>query len=278
MTTNGHLALSECALPPATELELSFRGWCVVRVEKGLGYFLAPKTPRELAEHDVLVLPEGVRGNFRASRLTALTLQYFTVTPEQLSGLPNLAERHYLDQSSQQTTPRYFSAHEPVAQRFRVIASQAPPVPGLRSRCQFLALFAELLADELTQVRPEDLANASARARFQRLIHQLPEGELHQRSVPELAQLCQCSDRHFSRMFREHFGVSIREWQMDYRLERARQLLRDSEVRVVQVARESGYRNLGLFHSLFKRRFGVTPSQWRRELSQGKANGHATAR
>jgi len=52
---------------------------------------------------------------------------------------------------------------------------------------------------------------------------------------------------------------------MELRLQRARHLLASSNAKIIHVALDSGYRHLGLFNILFKRRFGMTPSQWRRQ-------------
>jgi two-component system response regulator YesN len=42
-------------------------------------------------------------------------------------------------------------------------------------------------------------------------------------------------------------------------------LLVGSDIRVVDVARESGYQSLALFNAMFKKRFGLTPSEYRQQ-------------
>ena len=37
--------------------------------------------------------------------------------------------------------------------------------------------------------------------------------------------------------------------------------------KVAEIAADCGYRNLSLFNTLFKRRFGMTPTDWRRSAS-----------
>jgi len=74
-----------------------------------------------------------------------------------------------------------------------------------------------------------------------------------------------CSPRHFSRLFRAEFGVPLRKRQTELRLQRARQLLADANAKILKVAYESGYRHLGQFNAMFKKRFGVTPSEWRQQ-------------
>ena len=59
--------------------------------------------------------------------------------------------------------------------------------------------------------------------------------------------------------------MPLRKRQTELRLQRARQLLTDADAKVSMVAMESGYRHLGLFNAMFKKRFGVTPREWRQQ-------------
>ena len=78
------------------------------------------------------------------------------------------------------------------------------------------------------------------------------------------------SPRHLNRLFREHLGVSVRAKQTELRLLKASQLLRETDAKIVNVALESGYRNLSLFNAMFKKRFRMTPSLWRRDKPRKK--------
>ena len=93
----------------------------------------------------------------------------------------------------------------------------------------------------------------------------MPEAELSQCSLRDLAGQLNCSERHFTRMFREEFGVPLRARQIELRLQRARQLLTNSDAKIINVAYDSGYQHLGLFNVMFKKRFGMTPSEWRQQ-------------
>ena len=54
-------------------------------------------------------------------------------------------------------------------------------------------------------------------------------------------------------------------YEIEFRLQRAHQLIADSNVKIASVAHDSGYRHLGLFNVMFKKRFGMLPSEWRRQ-------------
>ena len=61
---------------------------------------------------------------------------------------------------------------------------------------------------------------------------------------------------HFTRLFRLEFGVPFRARQIELRLQHARQLLADSDAKIINVAYDSGYHHLGLLNMMFKKRFG----------------------
>ena len=96
----------------------------------------------------------------------------------------------------------------------------------------------------------------------------MPDAEIINHSPEELARLCGCSPRHFNRLFRAHFAVSARARQTELRLLKARQLLCSTNEKIIQVALNCGYRSLSLFNSIFKKRFGVTPSGYRQKAGK----------
>ncbi len=158
----------------------------------------------------------------------------------------------------------HFSASEPAAQKFSRLASQ-PQRDCLASRSAMLQLWASSISTLLPPVNSATGQLIQLRDRFREFIGKMSEAELATRSLPELAGQLHCSERHFSRLFREEFRVTLRDRQTELRLQRARQLLAATNNKIINVAHESGYRHLGLFNAMFKRRFGLTPSAWRQE-------------
>lgn len=143
------------------------------------------------------------------------------------------------------------------------MCAQARPHRGLELRCRLLQIAAQVFGPELRQPAPAERSFLSASHRIRLFLHQLTEAEIMDFSPLELAALCGCSARHFNRLFTGNFGVSLRAKQTELRLLKARQLLSETHSTITRVARACGYRGLGLFTAMFKRRFGVTPTQWR---------------
>ena len=87
-------------------------------------------------------------------------------------------------------------------------------------------------------------------------------------SIAELARLAQLSEFHFARTFRKHVGTSPHAYIVAKRMERAKHLLADTEVPLVEIAREVGYATQSHFTSMFGRHCGTTPSAFRKSARQ----------
>jgi len=270
MSIERHLILQEMILRPSGEWSPCGHNWTVVRVAEGSGYWM-PKgnASRALNTGDGLVLAFKGGGLLRASQLGSLKLQFFTVQPQFLNGLLTVAEWHRLEVSPSTDGPPaiLFSAQEPVGQKFTHIANQSHN-DGLAMRCALLQLWVNAVAGLLSSPTSASSGANKLRDRFRQAIGQMLEAELSGKTLGELAGELHCSERHFSRLFREEFGVPLRARQIELRLERAQQLLADSNAKIINVAYESGYRHLGLFNAMFKKRFGMTPGEWRQQNAQ----------
>jgi AraC-like DNA-binding protein len=84
-------------------------------------------------------------------------------------------------------------------------------------------------------------------------------------SETELAQRCAMSYFHFSRTFRRVAGVTLREYILRERVNRAAGLLLNAPgLSVKAVGFEAGFRDLSHFARMFRRYQGVTPSVYRK--------------
>lgn len=77
------------------------------------------------------------------------------------------------------------------------------------------------------------------------------------------------------RFFKKEFGLSPMEYLTDLRMKKALDLLRNTGLSVRTVARNCGIPDASSFCSLFKKKYGMTPGEFRRnstaeELSAGK--------
>ena len=88
-----------------------------------------------------------------------------------------------------------------------------------------------------------------------------------QPTIEALARDVGISPYHFIRQFEALFGVTPHQYRIQARLDRAKQLLATKEWSVTAVCMEVGFSSLGSFSTLFARRFGETPSEYRQRVS-----------
>jgi len=82
-------------------------------------------------------------------------------------------------------------------------------------------------------------------------------------SLEQLARDANISSAYFGRLFKQHTGLSVRQYVAHQRLTRARRLLVEDTLNVSEVARAVGYDDPFYFSRLFTRQFGVSPSNLR---------------
>jgi len=84
-------------------------------------------------------------------------------------------------------------------------------------------------------------------------------------SVKHIAREVAISPYHFIRQFEAVFGMTPHQFRIQSRLDRAKLLLAMGEHSVTEVCMEVGFSSLGSFSDLFNRRFGASPSAYRRQ-------------
>jgi AraC-like DNA-binding protein len=81
--------------------------------------------------------------------------------------------------------------------------------------------------------------------------------------VPTLARAAHLSPAHFSREFRRAFGETPHQYLLTRRMERAAELLRNTDRSIADVCFTVGLSSVGSFTTTFGRTFGVTPTAYR---------------
>ena len=78
------------------------------------------------------------------------------------------------------------------------------------------------------------------------------------------------SREHTVREFKKYYGSAPGEFVNSEKLNFAQNLLRTSNLSVLEIALESGFSNLSWFNELFRRVYGTTPLQYRKSQKKGK--------
>jgi AraC-like DNA-binding protein len=82
-------------------------------------------------------------------------------------------------------------------------------------------------------------------------------------TLAELARAACLSPNHLLRTFRQVFGQTPHQFLVTRRLQEARRLLAHDDLPITTVCFAVGFESLGSFSSLFRKRFGLSPSEYR---------------
>ena len=81
-------------------------------------------------------------------------------------------------------------------------------------------------------------------------------------SIADVAAACYFSQYHFMRFFKKYMGTSCGEYLKNLRLEKAAKAFASGNTGILDVAMESGFRNLSYFYREFQKKYGYTPKQF----------------
>ncbi|MGI5894858.1 MAG: helix-turn-helix domain-containing protein [Candidatus Merdivicinus sp.] len=129
-----------------------------------------------------------------------------------------------------------------------------------------LSLLFSSLADDM-QLWNSELT--SARSQHQLLMQQAVE-YLHLRygrdvSLDSLAKFCNCSISFLQHLFKQYYGVTVSAYLESIRMEKARFLLKNSELPVKQIAMRVGYHDANYFSTVFAKNHKLSPTSYRKQ-------------
>lgn len=223
------------------------------------------------------------QGVFRTSgqtyRLTAG--QGFLIVPGQLSYYEADAEspwtyswvafngayaEHYLDTAG-------FSAEHPVFDCLQDDAIQAcirhiqeidkgSPSKELRLQaalCTFLAILMDSNPTGPGLMKSESLKETY----IARMIEYMEMNYSRTFRIEELAGELGLNRKYMSKLFKDAVGVSPQAYVFQYRLNKAREMMRTSSFSISEISSSVGYKDPLLFSRMFKKTFGISPSRYR---------------
>ncbi|MEO1049852.1 MAG: helix-turn-helix transcriptional regulator [Bacteroidota bacterium] len=87
-------------------------------------------------------------------------------------------------------------------------------------------------------------------------------------TITKMAQIAELSTFHFSRMFKQTMGETPYQYVTKIKMLKAKELLIETGLPVIQIGLEVGFDNPGHFSRAFKKQFGYSPTQVRNFFSK----------
>ena len=101
-------------------------------------------------------------------------------------------------------------------------------------------------------------------AKMKLILKYIENNYMNKISIADVAEEVHLSQSHFMKYFKNTMGTSFIDYLNEYRLTMASRLLLSSDATVLNISEEVGFDNLSYFNRSFKRRFGQTPSAYRK--------------
>jgi len=163
--------------------------------------------------------------------------------------------------------PNLFSFDDPVCRELSLSMVAEAQVQGAAAR-MYVESAAVVLAQRLASLKRRPMTVApkvglppAVLRRAQEFLHDQMN---RNPGLNELSAAVGMNVDHFSRMFKRSTGQAPHQYLGDIRLERAKRLLAAGRLPIIDVAYEVGYANPSQFSTFFRKRTGLSPTEFRR--------------
>lgn len=140
------------------------------------------------------------------------------------------------------------------------------PSRDIRGQSLLYGLIAELIDDNPALVR-KDNGSASKQRYVEQAVEYIETHYSQKITALDIARFVGLDRTYLSSLFKERFGVPLQIFLLQFRMNRALELLALEELSVSDVSRSVGYADPFLFSKMFKRTIGASPRDARKSMS-----------
>ena len=130
---------------------------------------------------------------------------------------------------------------------------------------QLNELVEQAIAEEL-QTQQKELYNQTARP-VRMALDYIAENYAQKIGLDEIAEMLQMNSSYFSTLFKKETGRNFQNYLTEYRIEKAKELLRTTNETMMSIAEQVGYQDTRYFSQCFVKVVGVKPSLYRKMYS-----------
>jgi len=272
MIVEEHFSLCLTRIKPAEVWNFKGEGLAILIFKAGMSAFIADHATIKTAPGDVLILTQGTRGRLSVSEAKEVVFLNFSLCLEHLFPLFASHEIALLEDVFEGLkNSKLLPAATPLAMEVNRLIEDVLPEYNVVHRSQLLSIAAAILNEEFKTAQQGRAGFIQTEDRVVKVFEKLSTDEFINLSIAELAAKFGCSRRHLSRLSHQYLGRSIAGLKMEMRLMKAVACLRNPQAKIIHVAEQCGFNQLGLFNTCFKRRFGASPGKWR-NMNAGKSS------
>ena len=130
--------------------------------------------------------------------------------------------------------------------------------PAMQMRA--ISVFYTLFSDALPHLKPSGEENSSAL--LSDAVEYIRAHFSENYTVDDLAAACHVSESHLHHIFRREWNISPMDYRNEIRLNLAANMMRRGDVSTEELLAATGYSSAIYFRELFKRYYGMTPTQY----------------
>jgi AraC family transcriptional regulator len=163
--------------------------------------------------------------------------------------------------------PSLFSFDDPLCRELSLSMVAEARTHGAAAR-MYVESGAVVLAQRLLALRGRPMVPA-ARPGLPPAVLRRAKEFLHEEmnrnpGLSELSAAVGMNVHHFSRLFKRSTGLAPHQYMGNIRLERAKRLLAEGRAQIIEIAFETGYANPSQFSAFFRKRTGLSPTEFRK--------------
>lgn len=241
-------------------------------VTEGTGTYQVQLSSYEVKAGDLLFIPPAALHSITASSGSRLRTETYVFHMHFLGmhAADVCAVRYLTPITSQKLVPpALFCSNHPLYSQIRGIFLDLNNVYAaketgyeLRMKADFLTLIA-LLLPYCTESSSQTTLYSEHAAKLKVVLEYIDCHYTEELAIAQLASLCFFSEYHFMRFFKKYIGMSCLDYIKNLRLEKAAELLEQGELSILEVSLSTGFCNLSYFYREFKKKYGMTPKQFR---------------
>jgi two-component system, response regulator YesN len=119
------------------------------------------------------------------------------------------------------------------------------------------------LAQSIIEKVHEDRFSTNGVAVVENVRRYLDQHYASEISLTALADQFHINSAYLSEIFKNHIGQNFSDYLISLRMDHAQALLKDKQLKIIDVAHLVGFSNSGYFSTVFKKQFGQTPVEFR---------------
>jgi len=146
------------------------------------------------------------------------------------------------------------------------LLAQIPITPTIRLKIMSLVfnILHDLSASFLEEKKLEPIFIGQKHFKYlEHITHFIDNHYMNRLGIAELSQEFHLSEGYLSRLFKKYMGISISQYIIQVRLQKAHQLLLNSNYTIEEISQLAGFPNKKSFTKVFKADYTLTPHQYR---------------